>query len=224
MISTQKIGSPINIQKTIQLTRNMKLIDINSDDVLNFDCKFDIKSSHPFELAYVDQNTLDNGDEIQYKDSVNNNISGTINESRNIKTSYYFVLRSKSDEENNATVNLEIQPLNVIIPPEQDEETSEEYTPDNIQTKWDIKKIFIWGIIIITILYIVYYLYNSYKKNHVLHVQQSPIPIPDVSPPVIEINNIPDNNILPPNTDIKFNSFSPQQSLLSKIKALNANK
>lgn len=90
-----------------------KLVDLNGD-MINFITNFTAKSTNneEFECLVVDQNTLDNDPELQYK-KVPGIITGTVSSDKNIYQNYYLILRSK--EPCTVDVTLETQHLDDII-------------------------------------------------------------------------------------------------------------
>lgn len=72
-----------------------KLIDLNGDTT-NFDISFQVSSRNkePFQLLVVDQTTLDNTPELQYKNVDNGTISGNIVQDKNVYQNYFLVLKS----------------------------------------------------------------------------------------------------------------------------------
>ena len=74
-----------SIKETYQIGQIMKLIDLNKD-ITNFDMDFKVTADNKadFDMAIVDQNTLDEGT-VDYN-SVNGAISGNI---RNDKHEYH---------------------------------------------------------------------------------------------------------------------------------------
>jgi hypothetical protein len=80
-----------------------QLIDLNGDNT-NFDLSFTVtcQDDTPFHLLVVDQTTLDNTPELQYKE-VNGTISGNIVADKNIYQNYFLILKS----ENTCTVDIE---------------------------------------------------------------------------------------------------------------------
>lgn len=90
-----------------------KLVDLNGD-MINFITNFTAKSTNneEFDCLVVDQNTLDNDSELQYK-KVPGIITGTVSSDKNIYQNYYLILRSK--EPCTVDVTLETQHLDDII-------------------------------------------------------------------------------------------------------------
>ena len=81
-------------KKTYTLGKIKQLIDLNGDST-NFDLSFKVtcKNDTPFDLLVVDQTTLDNTPELQYK-QVNRTISGNIVSDKNIYQNFFLILKS----------------------------------------------------------------------------------------------------------------------------------
>lgn len=82
------------MSKQITLSKIKQLIDIN-ENLVNFEINFKIttKNNEPFEMVVVDQNTLNNNPNLEYK-KVNGSISGTIRNDNNIFQTHFLVLRA----------------------------------------------------------------------------------------------------------------------------------
>ena len=83
-------------KQTYQLSKIKQLIDLNGDST-NFDLTFKVtcKDSTPFNLLVVDQTTLDNTPNLQYKEVVGT-ISGNIVADKNVYQNYFLILKSQS--------------------------------------------------------------------------------------------------------------------------------
>lgn len=82
-------------KKTYTLGKIKQLIDLN-DDSTNFDLSFTVTchDDTPFQMLVVDQTTLDNNPELEYK-NVKNSISGNIVSDKNIYQNYFLILKSE---------------------------------------------------------------------------------------------------------------------------------
>jgi hypothetical protein len=82
-------------KKTYTLGKIKQLVDLNGDST-NFDLSFKVtcQDNTPFNLLVVDQTTLDNTPELQYKE-VHNTISGNIVADKNIYQNYFMILKSE---------------------------------------------------------------------------------------------------------------------------------
>jgi hypothetical protein len=80
---------------------NMKtLVDINGDDI-NFDIDFKVtsKNKEPFFISVVDQKTLDNQEDLEYKEVDDGFIAGNVKNTKNVYQNYFLCLKSISDSE-----------------------------------------------------------------------------------------------------------------------------
>ena len=91
-------------KKTYTLGKIKQLIDLNGDSV-NFDLKFKVSGhdSSVYNMLVVDQTTLDNNPELEYKE-VKGTISGNIVADKNVFQNYFLILKS----ENPCKVDVEI--------------------------------------------------------------------------------------------------------------------
>lgn len=95
--------------KTYTLGKIKQLIDLNGETT-NFDLSFRV-SCHddtPFNMLVVDQTTLDNTPELEYKE-VTREISGNILADKNIYQNYFLIL--KSDKQCQVNVEIDKKPL-----------------------------------------------------------------------------------------------------------------
>lgn len=86
------------IKKTYTLGKIKQLIDLNGDST-NFNLNFKVAakdSSQPFNILVVDQTTLDNTPELNYKEVTKGVISGTIVADKNIYQNYFLILKSET--------------------------------------------------------------------------------------------------------------------------------
>jgi hypothetical protein len=92
-------------KKTYLLGKHNQLIDLNGDTI-NFDITFVVTSENkePFEMAVVDQNTLDNTPEIPFRKDSQGSISGNVVQDNNEYQNYFLALKSG----NKCKVNVEI--------------------------------------------------------------------------------------------------------------------
>ena len=83
------------------LINNMKtLVDLNGDDV-NFDIDFKVtsKNNEPYIISVVDQKTLDNQEDLEYKEVVDGYIAGNVKNTKNVYQNYFLCLKSPSESE-----------------------------------------------------------------------------------------------------------------------------
>lgn len=84
-------------RQTHQIGKIKKLIDLNGDTT-NFDITFRVASRNkePFELLVVDQTTLDNTPNLEYKKVDNGAISGNIVHDKNVYQNYFLILKAEN--------------------------------------------------------------------------------------------------------------------------------
>lgn len=113
-----------NNRKTYVVSQVKQLIDLNGSST-NFDISFKVTSRNrePFQVLVVDQTTLDNSPQLEYKDVTTGEISGNLRNDKNVYQNYFLVLRSNVQCECDVEINKEelpktqIQPPPVIAPP-----------------------------------------------------------------------------------------------------------
>lgn len=83
--------------KKLKLGKIMQLIDLNGDST-NFDISFTVtcEDDTPYNILVVDQTTLDNTPELQYKE-VKNSMSGKIIADKNVYQNYFLILKSDTE-------------------------------------------------------------------------------------------------------------------------------
>ena len=84
----------MSIKKTVKVTNRQQLIDLNGDTI-NFDLTFTAtaKNGEEFEVVVVDQSTLDNNPNIEFKKATGT-ISGNIVSDKNIYQNYFLCLKA----------------------------------------------------------------------------------------------------------------------------------
>ena len=88
------------MSKTVYTINNVKkLIDLNGD-LVNFDIYFKVtsKNREPFELLVVDQATLDNNPNIEYKIVQDGEISGNVKNDKGVFQNYFLILKAELEE------------------------------------------------------------------------------------------------------------------------------
>jgi hypothetical protein len=154
-----------------------QLIDLNGDSI-NFDLNFKVSSDGAtFNVLVVDQNTLDNTPELQYKE-VTGSIAGNIVADKNTYQNYFLILKS----ENPCIVEVEIvkkelpKTPTTVIPRANDIKKSVDLSSssntDDDKINW--VKIGFIGISIIGAMIVIYFIFI--KKN-------SSVPLIDVTQP-----------------------------------------
>lgn len=101
----------MSTQKSITIDTIKQLIDINGDST-NFKADFTVAAPNGdnFKLVVADQNTLDDGSELQYQD-VKGSLSGTVTHDKNLYQNYYLVLKADHAVPVTVDINFEELPL-----------------------------------------------------------------------------------------------------------------
>lgn len=96
--------------QTYTLSKTQQLIDLNKD-LVNFDVNFKVVSQDkkPFYALVIDQDSLDSGENIDYKEVKNGEISGNVSYDKNMYKNYFLIL--KSDEENKCDITIELKEI-----------------------------------------------------------------------------------------------------------------
>lgn len=152
----------MSIKKTVKVTNRQQLIDLN-DDTVNFDLSFTAtaKNGEEFEVVVVDQSTLDNNPNIEFK-KANGSISGNIISDKNVYQNYFLCLRAPQPCE------IEIDIVKKEIPPQLP--VNSPYRPQieqpvmvpqkNESTNW---KMIILVLVVVGGCILLYYMYS--RKN-----------------------------------------------------------
>lgn len=92
-------------KRTYSVNNIKQLIDLN-DDLTNFDISFTVTSQtgQPFDILVVDQTTLDNNPDLEYKKVTDGRISGSVRNDKGVYQNYFLILRS----DNPTTCDVEI--------------------------------------------------------------------------------------------------------------------
>ena len=166
-------------KKTYTLGKIKQLIDLNGDST-NFDLSFTVTchDDTPFNLLVVDQTTLDNTPELQYKEA-NKTISGNIVADKNVYQNYFLILKSEK------TCSVDVELTKKVLPQTPIEpfgtnplDTSPKYNrqiPASNTTSW--KKIGLIALVIIIGLCVLWWLYKlkgSDKSNDTPYFNESP--------------------------------------------------
>lgn len=155
-----------NTTNIYTIGKTKQLIDLNGDSV-NFMAEFTItsKDKQPFDMLVIDQNTLDNTQEIKYKNISEGIISGKITHDDNVYQNYFIVLRSEKP------CTCEVKITKQEIPPKKVKENEEEkvverpVSPPPIKSETNWLKIAMIGLVVIGGVLAVYYFYNKDKKK-----------------------------------------------------------
>ena len=86
----------MTIKQTLSLSKTQQLVDLNGETA-NFDLTFNVncKTKDSFQVVVVDQATLDNNPELEYRNTDDGQISGNIISDKNIYQNYFLCLKSE---------------------------------------------------------------------------------------------------------------------------------
>ena len=152
-------------KKSYTLGKIKQLIDLNGDST-NFDLSFTVtcQDETPFKLLVVDQTTLDNTPELEYKET-KTTISGNIVADKNVYQNYFLILKS----ENPCVVDVELVKKELPKTPEiknvnfnDPETTTQPYVPAK-SSIFSLKNLII-AVVVVVGIYILYRLYTN-KSN-----------------------------------------------------------
>jgi len=92
----------------IKLTKYMQLIDLNKE-FTNFDINFSVKekSGKSFQLAVVDQTTLDSGNDIPYE-TINGETSANLISNKDVYQNYFLCLKTTENHPDDVVVDINI--------------------------------------------------------------------------------------------------------------------
>lgn len=172
----------MSITKNITLDTHQQLLDLNGDTT-NFELTFTAKSmdGSPFYVVVVDQTTLDNSPELEFK-KADGIISGTIVSDKNVYQNYFLCMKSDSNCEVSVTIDKkEIQPT---PPPPVQTEKPADTSNKGFSINW---KYIMYGLIIVGILVLVWYYTRSKKKFSM---------------------DLADSNVFPSNSQFSNNNFT----------------
>ena len=144
--------------KTYTVNKVKQLVDLNGSSV-NFDVNFRItsKDGKPFQMLVVDQTTLDNNPNLEYKNVTEGQISGNVRSDKNVYQNHFLVL--KADNPTMCEVELQKTELpRTVQPPMEIQQPSQK-----TETNW--RKILIIGCVIALGAYGIYVFFYKEKSN-----------------------------------------------------------
>ena len=215
-----------SIKKTYNLTKIGQLIDLNGDTT-NFDISFKVvsKNGDPFDIVVVDQTTLDNSPELQYRTASNGQMSGNIVQDKNVYQNYFISL--KSDQPCVCDVEIikkEIPNAQPTFAPTPKQTSPEPSNPSPKQEKSSWKFWVILGIVVVgcVVLYFVYQ-HDKKKKNDVNDVNND-VASPQNTPENME-KSLVNSPLLKSSVQSPSPSLSPpSNNLVERLKRLHMNK
>lgn len=187
----------MSVKKNYTLTSRQQLVDLNGDTT-NFDLSFIVTSidGSPFDLIVVDQNTLDNNPNLDYKHVDSGTMSGNIISDKNIYENYYLCLKSDKNCEVEITIDKKEIPANIpvnIPHPPHLVPKAPQYTHTQSSVIHPMKRTNTnWKLILIVIIVIcgglyLYYLYNKKKEASSNMIKLPIVEAPIVEAPIVEV-------------------------------------
>lgn len=171
----------MNENKMVKLTKYMQLIDLNKE-LTNFDINFSVKerSGKSFQLAVVDQTTLDSGSDIQYE-TINGETSANLISNKDVYQNYFLCLKTIENKSDNVVVDININgreiPAETVTNTTQN--TTQNTTPQIVKTETGVVaflkknwKVIVAVIVLIAIGVFVYYYY--FNKSSTVNDNSTP--------------------------------------------------
>lgn len=165
-------------KKTYSVSNVKQLIDLNGDST-NFDITFKVRSHNkePFHLLVVDQTTLDNNPNLEYKKVDDGEITGSLNHTKDVYQNYFLIL--KADKPCNCDVEISKKELPKGMVKQQQIQQQENYSPAMSPKKdgFNWMKIMLILAGIIAVCFVIYWFYKSKdkpKQEHVINNDNSP--------------------------------------------------
>jgi len=224
-------------KKTYILGKHNQLIDLNGDTV-NFDITFVVTSENKetFEMAIVDQKTLDNSPDIPFRKALQGSLSGNIIQDSNEYQNYFLALKSGNSCKVNVEITKQEIPVKespVLAPtpiPMQKRSIQQPVSPMKLPTPIPKKSFFTMKYVVIGLIIIGggFLLYHLYMRKEVKSVKEIKVksyePFPyDKNPIKIhsKINLSPIRNISPSQRSVASSSHG---SIASSIHASDSDR
>jgi hypothetical protein len=205
----------MSVTKTLALTNRQQLFDLNGETT-NFDLTFTATSQDgsPFHVLVVDQTTLDNTPDLEYK-LANGTISGNIVSDKNVYQNYFLCMKADKP----CSVNVEINKKEIAPKPKTPPPPMRSMTPSAIppvkpnNTNW---KMIIIAIVIIGGGALLYYMYNKKKSEGNDNVDVELVPDVPLKSPVSE-------QIVSPKvtTNFGFGGRKANESLIARLNSMH---
>ena len=148
------------IKKSLTLSKTQQLVDLN-EDLVNFELTFTVTShtKKPFNMIVVDQSTLDNNPNLEFK-NVDHTISGDIISDKNIYQNYFLCLKADTPCDVDVEIEKKEIPPNLTSPAP----TENAIENENNQKSNMVKYLAILGIILLVCGFL-YYMYTKKNKD-----------------------------------------------------------
>lgn len=217
-------------RKTYSISNVKQLIDLNGPST-NFDITFKVVSHNkePFDILVVDQTTLDNNPNLQYKKADKGEISGSLKHDKNVYQNYFLILRA--DKPCNCDVEIIKKDLPKVPQPQQMNTQQPQIQPQLVNTHPPKEDGFNWMKILIVIAVVAiggFTLYWLSKKKSSSNTEKSVPAVEQPSPIIMGKSGF--KYYSPPSASVNYSnsaSTSPSPSppgdnpLLRRLKSLN---
>jgi len=214
----------MNENKMVKLTKYMQLIDLNKE-LTNFDINFSVKerSGKSFQLAVVDQTTLDSGSDIQYE-TINGETSANLISNKDVYQNYFLCLKTIENKSDNVVVDININgreiPAETVTNTTQN--TTQNTTPQIVKTETGVvvflKKNWKFIVAVIVLIAIGVFVYDYYfNKSSTVNDNSTPKLLESIndslSPVKPDIECKPDNATTIETIPVQVTPTPPTQTL-----------
>lgn len=199
-------------KKTYSVGKIKQLIDLNGEST-NFEVQFRIvsKNKEPFDILVVDQTTLDNNPNLEYKKADNGEISGNIVHDKNVYQNYFIIIKADQPCECEIEIVKKELPKTVVMPLQK----SPMQTTKSANTFSWINIIIMVGVgVVVGILFYYMYLRNNQSENYKSR-GQSPI-----NSPRMYNQELPGSIVSPRENIVSPRGEFPTDNILAKLKSL----
>lgn len=186
----------MSIKQTHKVDKIKKLIDLNGDTT-NFEINFRVTSNNPFEILVVDQTTLDNSPNLEYKKVENGQITGNVKNDKNVYQNYFLILKADKPCECVVEIDKKEIPKSQIHIPEvitsERQDIKESYSNGaKKESNWIVICVVIF--IILGVFFVIYYYFKNKKNSD--KVENTITYTSSIQPSIIKENIQPSNSIL----------------------------
>lgn len=164
------------MSKTYRLSKVNQLIDLNGE-LINFETTFRAKSKNgePFELLVIDQATLDNTQNVEFK-KIPGEISGTVRQDKNVYQNYSLILRA--DPPCDCDVEVNTREIPAAVPQAAPAQIPQSPSPKQSSNMW---MYVLGGVVALALAW--YFLFSGKSKKIAQETASipslPPVPIPD---------------------------------------------
>lgn len=196
-------------KKTYTLGKIKQLIDLNGDSV-NFDLTFNVtgKDNSPFSILVVDQTTLDNSPELQYKEA-NGTMSGNIVADKNVYQNYFLILKSDTP------CQVDVELIKKELPRTPDPPPNKKVISVDTSENWFSTKTIMIVVSCLIAVVLLYYMYNKKEENSKPSFNIFNSPRKDFNEK--EENNFIPSIPLPLTTNVYKPSLKPERVISSPV-------